>query len=56
MEKNKELTKAAMDQLLRKYPNGCPDHVIAKKFGITEKELDSRYKEIVACLRFRMRV
>jgi hypothetical protein len=51
-----ELTKSSIDQLMKKYPNGCPDHVIARKLGITEKEVAERYEEIIACLRRRMRV
>ncbi len=56
MSKKMPLTKSNIDQLMTKYPNGCPDHVIAKKLGITEKELNDRYEQIIACLRKRMGV
>jgi hypothetical protein len=37
--------------LEKRYADGCPDHVIAKAFGITEEELEVKYAEIITRLR-----
>lgn len=49
-------TKPTLEQLVKRYPNGCPDHVISKFLGITEKAVNERYEAIVACLRQQMKV
>lgn len=37
--------------LEKRYPDGCPDHIIAQALGITETEVEEHYQKIVACLR-----
>jgi hypothetical protein len=39
-----------------RYPGGCPDHIIAKALGLTEEQTETRYQQIVACLRSEMGV
>lgn len=48
--------KEAVNRLVKRYPNGCPDHVIAKFLGISEKEVEAKYQSIIACLRAKMGV
>jgi hypothetical protein len=46
----------SIKNLEKRYADGCPDHVIAKAFGLTEEELEIKYLEIVARLRNMMGV
>jgi hypothetical protein len=46
----------SMKQLMEKYPNGCPDHVIAAALGLSEERVQVRYLEIIACLQRKMNV
>jgi len=39
-----------------KYPNGCPDHLIASVMQQKEEEIQKRYLEIISCLREKMKV
>jgi DNA-directed RNA polymerase specialized sigma subunit len=39
-----------------RYPEGCPDHIIAQALDISEKEVEARYKKIITRLRRKMRV
>ena len=40
--------------LLDKYPNGCPDHIIAAALNLTEDELEIHHQKIISCLRHQM--
>jgi hypothetical protein len=46
----------SLDRLLKKYPEGCPDHVIAVALEMTEKQVTERYLAIISCLRQQMSV
>ena len=37
--------------LEKRYPDGCPDHVVAQAVGMNEAELSLKYLEIVARLK-----
>jgi hypothetical protein len=41
----------SLAKALERYPDGAPDHVIARALGITEADLERKYLEIVAKLR-----
>ncbi len=41
----------SLTRLLTKYPEACPDHVIAGALKIDEKEVQVEYERIVAKLR-----
>jgi|WetSurMetagenome_2_1015567.scaffolds.fasta_scaffold1018889_2 hypothetical protein len=43
---NNSLTK-----LLERYPNGCPEHIVAQALEITDKEVEENYQRIIACIR-----
>ncbi len=46
----------SLTKLLERYPDGCPDRVIASALMMTEEEVESRYQMIVRRLRRHMRV
>ena len=48
--------KNSIEVLEQRYPDGCPDHLIALALGITEEEVEIRYQEIVSCLRSKIGV
>jgi hypothetical protein len=37
--------------LVKRYPEGCPIHIIAQALEITEEEVEIRYQQIISCLR-----
>ena len=37
--------------LEKRYPNGCPTHIIAKALDTTEEDVEKRYQEIISLLR-----
>ena len=41
----------SLEQLLQRYPDGCPDRVIAQALLIPEEEVEEVYKSIVQKLR-----
>jgi len=41
----------SLAKALERYPDGAPDHVIARALGVSEDELERRYQAIVAKLR-----
>lgn len=43
-------------EVLKRYPEGAPDRIIAQALGISEDEVESRYQDIVAQLRGLMKV
>lgn len=45
----------SMAKLLERYPDGCPDRVIASALLMTEEEVEQRYQMIVRRLRRHMR-
>lgn len=55
-KKTSQTKEEAVNRLVKRYPNGCPDHVIAKFLGISEKEVEAKYQSIIACLRAKMGV
>jgi hypothetical protein len=46
----------SIEKLEARYPDGCPDHVIAQALMITEEDVEIMYQMIVAKLRSAMRV
>lgn len=47
---------AIVERLVKRYPDGCPNHVIAQHLGVSEKEIEVKYQEIISCLQKQMRV
>lgn len=43
-------------EVMKRYPDGVPDRIIAQALGISEEEVEARYGEIVAQLRETMKV
>lgn len=43
-------------EVMKRYPDGVPDRIIAQALGISEEEVEARYGEIVARLRETMKV
>jgi hypothetical protein len=37
-------------KVMERYPEGCPDHVIAPALQVTEDEVDILYKRVIAKL------
>ena len=48
--------KYSLAVLEDRYPDGAPDHIIAKALGIPETEVEVRYQKIVLELRAKMGV
>ena len=46
----------SLAKLEERYPDGCPDHIIAKALNLTEEQAEIRYQQIVTCLRSEMGV
>jgi hypothetical protein len=46
----------SLQKLVDKYPDGCPDHIIATALGVDEAAVKERFSKIVACLRDRIGV
>jgi hypothetical protein len=46
----------SMKQLLERYPDGCPDKVIAQALLIEETEVEDLYQKTVRALRISMKV
>jgi hypothetical protein len=46
----------SIKELLDRYPDGCPDHIIASAFEITEEELEERFQRLILDLKVRMGV
>lgn len=46
----------SINKLLQRYPEGCPDHIIAASFEINEVELEKRFQQIISTLQIRMGV
>jgi len=46
----------SIEKLEARYPDGCPDHVIAQALMITEDDVERMYQSIVAKLRTAMGV
>ena len=40
-----------LSALIKRYPEGCPIHIIAQALEITEEEVEIRYQQIISCLR-----
>lgn len=45
-----------LDWVVERYPDGCPDHVIAACLDLSEAELEQKYQQIIACLKREMGV
>lgn len=41
----------SLKKLLERYPDGCPNRIIAKALDISEEEVEAKYEEIVQKLR-----
>jgi hypothetical protein len=41
----------SLEALLQRYPEGCPDHIVASALMITEEEAEAIYAEIVKKLK-----
>jgi hypothetical protein len=48
--------KFSLQQLINRYPDGVPDHIIAQSLLLTEEELAEQYESIVERLRSTMGV
>jgi hypothetical protein len=46
----------SLKKLSERYPEGCPEHVRAQAFGLTEEQLKEEDRRIIACLADRMGV
>ena len=44
----------SLSKLLERYPEGCPNRVIAQALMVTEDDVDAMYNDIVAKLRGRI--
>lgn len=44
----------SLQKLVDKYPEGCPDHIIATALGVDEAVVKERFAKIIACLRAQM--
>jgi hypothetical protein len=44
----------SMQRLIKRYPDGCPAHIIASALDITEEQVEERYQEVVTKLQDRM--
>jgi hypothetical protein len=43
--------KNSLKKVEDRYPNGCPDHIIADCLSISESDLEKRYQEIICLLK-----
>ena len=48
--------KNSIEVLEKRYPDGCPAHIIARALGITEDEVEERYQKIITCIRIKIGV
>jgi hypothetical protein len=48
--------KFSLAALENRYPDGAPDHIIAKALEISEDQVEARYQQIVLDLRAKMGV
>jgi len=46
----------SVERLLKRYPEGCPSHIIADALSMTEAEVEQKYQQIVLDLKSRMGV
>lgn len=46
----------SLTELLKRYPDGCPDRIIAAVLMITEEDVEDMYQRIVEKLRAKMGV
>lgn len=46
----------SLEQLMEKYPEGCPDHIIAKALMIPEHEVEEMYSKATQKLKMIMGV
>lgn len=46
----------SLKMLLERYPEGCPDRIVASALQLEEEEIDAIYQEIVKKLRKAMKV
>jgi hypothetical protein len=46
----------SLQKLVDKYPDGCPDHIIATALGVDEAAVKERFSKIITCLRDRIGV
>lgn len=41
--------------MLNRYPDGCPDRIVANALGLSSEELEELYNDIVTKLRRKMK-
>lgn len=46
----------SIKEVMKRYPEGAPDRLIAQALGLGEDEIETRYQEIVGTLRDLMKV
>lgn len=46
----------SLKELEKRYPDGCPDHIIAAALNLTEEEVQTHHNRIVQELRAKMGV
>lgn len=46
----------SLSKLLERYPDGCPDRIIATVLQLSEEEVEQRYQKIILKLRKSMKV
>ena len=46
----------SVERLLKRYPEGCPSHIIADALSMTEDEVEQKYQQIVLDLKGKMGV
>lgn len=46
----------SLERLMERYPEGCPDHVIAQALLVTEDDVEAIYQKIVTRLQALLRV
>lgn len=48
--------KFSLRKLEERYPDGCPDHIIAAALNLTEEDVQTHHNRIVQALRAKMGV
>lgn len=46
----------SLAEVVERYPDGCPDHVVAQVLLVTEEEVEGWYQRVVRKLRSLMRI
>lgn len=46
----------SLDKLFKRYPEGCPNHIVSAALLLTEEEIEVRYQSIISKLRKELKV